>query len=134
VKKWSSALEAKDPEESSLKGAVLVYRARTDPNDCIPVGACAGLADLVFDVGATAAAVPDVVTQVNVCWLIKVLNSFTSDCELVKPTPCPASTKYPRMSPAFHFPGLAVKKRIGTKFSLAPQAGAQLLSSCPLLA
>jgi hypothetical protein len=32
-----------------------------------PVGPCVVLAELVFEVGATAAAVPEVVTQVNFC-------------------------------------------------------------------
>ena len=64
-------------------------------------------------------AVDEVVTQVNGCELIKLLNWLTSDWELVKPTPCPASTKYPRMSFAFQRGGLAFRNRIGTTVLLS---------------
>src|SRR5579871_5856275 len=74
---------------------------------------CVAVEPFLSGTGA-GAVVSEVVTHVNFCEFIKVLNSLMSDWELVKPIPCPASTKYPRMSPAFHFPGLAFRKRIGT--------------------
>src|SRR5262249_40396256 len=69
-----------------------------------PVLACVGLGE----------GVAEVVTHVNFCEFMNVLNSFTSAWELVKPTPWPASTKYPRISPAFQRGGFAFRKRMGT--------------------
>lgn len=69
--------------------------------------------DCVVGVGL-GEGVAEVVTHVTGCEFMKLLNSVTSDWELVKPTPWPASTKYPRISPAFQSGGLAFKKRMGT--------------------